>query len=102
MTDRPHIRRASPVLRVKTMVWDYRHGEKFQREATIEIVAEEWWSRKTNRYSRRYSAREDGSLGWHMGMTPRAAILAASNPVQKRGGWIAEACREASALAYRE
>lgn len=100
-TAKPQIRRASPVLRVKGTVWDWRAGEKFQRITTVEIVAEEWLNQRTGRYSRRYSAREAGALGWHLCGTPRQAILRATNPVVRRGGWVAEAVRKAEALEYR-
>lgn len=102
MTDRPVVRRSSRVLRVKGTVWDYQAGEKFQREAIVEIVAEEWLNRRTGRYGRRYSAREEGRLGWYMGMTPRQAILGATIPTVRRGGWVADASARALKLKYRD
>lgn len=101
MTDRPYIRGTSRQLRFEVKVWDYLHGERFQRDTVVYVWAEEWLNRKTGRYGRKYTAQEDGRLGAHMASTPRQAILRAVNPVVRRGGWITDACAQARKLRFR-
>lgn len=100
-TSRPQIRRASSRLRIPAQVWDFRHGEKFVRNTTMVIVAEEWLNARTGRYGRRYAAGEEGGLGLHMGRTPREAITnAVSVAPGPRAPWLADAVRQAKSLTY--
>lgn len=100
--EKPLIRRSSKTLRVRGTVRDYKDGKPFERETIVEIRAEDWLNRRTGRYGRMYSARDETRLGWDCSRSAYRAILHAVSPIPRRGGWVAAAVAEAKALSYRE
>ena len=71
---RPQIRRTSAVDTVTTTMGDWENGLRVRVPVVVELVAEEWLNQRTQRYGRRYSARRQGALGWHLCATPQQAI----------------------------